>query len=218
MKTYSNDLGVIFESEKFFCFFGNKNSHLCLDTETILFGKQTHDTVLSKVVFKPEYTQTTTYSSDGQYTKNKNLKLGLYTADCLPCFIITESQLFSLHLGWKGVLDGLFDKAIKKINKNEKLNIFVGPHIQKESFEIGEDLKKMFKKSTAHSLQKKWFLEKSNGRTHLSLIEVLKTKANGYEATFHTSEIDALKSANHYSYRGDDKTKSRNISFAFLKF
>ena len=71
--------------------------------------------------------------------------LGIKTADCLPIVILGEEGYAHLHAGWRGVH--------QKIHLSERVHglrptyCFVGPHIQKENFEVTEDFKENFPNS-----------------------------------------------------------------------
>lgn len=216
MKIYSSEFADHYENDLLSVTFGNEKSEELINREVIHFGKQSHEAQLLKVDQKKIASLSQVISSDGQFTEIKNLKLGVYTADCIPCFIISKSQVFSLHLGWKSIAKGLFDQALEIVGQEQRLDIFVGPHIQKASFEVGEDMIEHFKTLPAHSNQK-WCSQKPDGKHLVSLLEILKIKAEGYNAVFYTSPIDTFKSKEHHSYRGDKQTSKRNISFAFLK-
>ena len=64
------------------------------------------------------------YSGDGLITSNKQIALGVLTADCCPIFIFDKNKRYicALHSGWKGALKNIAAKSIeyfvkKKITK-----------------------------------------------------------------------------------------------------
>ncbi len=195
-------------------------------TKHLIFGHQIHESALIKVnnrfIHKNSHSSLCLLeSSDGLFTKEKNLALGLYTADCVPCFIISHNYIYSLHLGWKGVYFGLLKKSLEKIKKetppsNLAIEVFIGPHILYSSFEVQIDLINKFDKIYPN---KELWSKTINKRSFISLIELIKIdlKLSGVEYSLHFEEKDTFLSNDHYSYRSDNKTRLRNLSCAFLR-
>jgi len=73
---------------------------------------------------------------DALVTKNKDVALGVKTADCAPiCF--ADHKLFGIaHVGWRGLCLGLIEKMHLKFDE-DSLEVFVGPHMH--SFTIQKD-------------------------------------------------------------------------------
>jgi copper oxidase (laccase) domain-containing protein len=101
----------------------NAPNALTNQTRSLIFGHQVHESALIEV--NNSFINSNMHSSlcliessDGLYTEEKNLALGLYTADCVPCFVVTQNYIYSLHLGWKGVYFGLLKKCLDKIKKD----------------------------------------------------------------------------------------------------
>jgi copper oxidase (laccase) domain-containing protein len=65
--------------------------------------------------------------SDGLYTQNHNLKLGVYTADCASICISDSMGVAVVHVGWRGLCTDLLEKTLRLFSK-EHGDVFVGPH------------------------------------------------------------------------------------------
>jgi len=81
------------------------------------------------------------------------------TADCTPLFFwYHDSTNYSIggvvHIGWRGLLKGIEKKllellAAKFVNIDiRQLNVFLGPAIEKNCYEVGPDLYEMFSPKT----------------------------------------------------------------------
>jgi len=209
--------GETFNHKGVSVFFGDSNSKKLIEQENIQFGHQVHKDDLIEVHSPIPHSSHLMQGSDGLFTDKKNLKLGLYTADCIPCFLYSRQRLFSLHLGWRSLHMGLLDKALKSINKSEELLIFTGPHIKFSSFEVGNDVLLKFKEVLKNSQDKSWYRQVSDTKFKISLQQIIQIKAVGYNVDFFSSKVDTYTSKSHCSYRKQKGTKERNISFAFLK-
>lgn len=90
------------------------------------------------------------FYGDGLITMDKNIALGVLTADCAPIFLFDIKKKFicCLHSGWKGTLLNIVNKSIKKIEckQNLKKNIYavVGPCLGYSNFEVDKDFKLKF--------------------------------------------------------------------------
>lgn len=73
---------------------------------------------------------------DALINQNKNIKIGVYTADCAPIAYSDGLKIGVAHVGWKGLCLGLAQKMLPFFN-SENLEIFVGPHLH--VFEIKKD-------------------------------------------------------------------------------
>ena len=212
MKTYQTEFAQVF--------FGAKQDSLghCekLIKKPITFGHQVHEAEILKIDNCSESSVCLTDSSDGLFTQKKGLALGLYTADCVPCVLATKNKLFSLHLGWKGIQKRLLKKALDQINSEEALEVFIGPHILSNSYEVQNEFIKNFEQDYPH--RDLWSMQ-SGDRLFVSLIGLIKFDLRRYHLnyTLYYEEVDTFKSKNYFSYRSDNKTKDRNLTFSFLR-
>jgi len=225
LSNHSN--GEFYEDENAFIFFSNKNANIFLNTfkQKLFFTKQVHKTDIfdlkkSNLIHCDQinYSITSLNHADGIKTDEKNIALGIQTADCVPCFLLSHQNLFSLHLGWRSLSGGLLDKALDTFNKSDELKLFIGPHIGKGSFEVGEEVIDEFKKT--HRDFKDWYTVKGE-KYLISLSKIIKQKCSSHNVDILVSKVDTLENKDYCSYRRAQKNNAslfnRNISIAYLK-
>ena len=105
---------------------------------------------------------------DGLITENKNIALGILTADCAPIFIFDKKKsiVCCLHSGWKGALNNIVSKGIKKIKrkkiKSQNIIVIVGPCLGFSNFEVDKKFKlKFIKKDRSYQ---KFFKSKNRNK------------------------------------------------------
>ncbi len=108
------------------------------------FLNQTHS---SKVIEISKNNKNKKISADGMITKTKGILLGILTADCAPIIILGKEYVGIIHVGWKGLLNGIIENSIRELKKKgenvDNLICLVGPHLQKSSFNVKNDFKNM---------------------------------------------------------------------------
>ncbi len=88
------------------------------------------------------------FYGDGLITKDKNISLGVLTADCAPIFIFDRNKkiICCVHSGWKGALSNIVQKSVKKLKEKNitTYNIIavVGPCLGFKNFEVDRHFKK----------------------------------------------------------------------------
>jgi len=131
----------------------------------------------------------------------KNLTLAIKTADCLPILYIGETHVGLVHAGWKGVQQKIhLHPELLKIKPTE---IYIGPCIHVNSFEVQEDFKEFFPKSSN-------FMEQ-DGKLYFDLVkEALGQLSQAFPDTKITeSGICTFENNQYNSYRLN-KTEKRN--------
>ncbi len=73
---------------------------------------------------------------DGIFTKNKDLIIGIRTADCAPICFSDGEKIGIVHAGWPGLCLSIIENILKNFNP-ESVEVFVGPFMH--SFEIKRD-------------------------------------------------------------------------------
>ncbi|MDC2979489.1 peptidoglycan editing factor PgeF [Pelagibacteraceae bacterium] len=136
----------------------------------------------NKVIKIDKKNYKSTLVGDGLITKNKDIALGILTADCAPIFIFDYQKkiICSLHSGWKGTLSNIVASAIKKINKNKidnnKLIAIIGPCLGYKYFEVDKKFKSKFiKKNNYYS---KFFKYKNKNKDYFNLRGILNYQLN----------------------------------------
>ncbi len=147
------------------------------------------------------------FYGDGLITKNKNIALGILTADCVPIFIfdLQKSIICGLHSGWKGGLLNIAKEGIKKI-KNKKIenkNIIavVGPCLGFNNFEVDKKFKFKFKKKNSNYL--KFFKYKNRNKDLFNLRGLInyQIKAEGINKIYNINRDTYKNSDIFFSHR-----------------
>lgn len=234
MRLLESDSGYILENESVLAFFGKKNSQIEIlrsEFPQYLFHrtKQIHsDKFIQTFKNSADYT----VEADAQYTFEKNLALCSITADCVPVLVYNsqENSVAAIHAGWRGIENQISMKTIegfcKKKDRNECL-VFVGPHIQQQSFECDLDVKDKLLACIPHESKPfdepdfvlqytKDGVEKFKVDLHKILIEQLKSLGIPSENVF-SLYIDTVKDDRFHSYRRDKAEAGRQISFILQK-
>jgi len=128
-----------------------KNINICLKNlnikKKVKFVSQIHSSKIIKINRKNINKK---YSGDGLITNNKQIALGVLTADCCPIFIFDKNKKYicALHSGWKGALKNIAAKGVEYFVKEKiiKKNIVVliGPCLSFKNFEVSKDFKSKF--------------------------------------------------------------------------
>ena len=84
--------------------------------------------------------------ADAMVTNQKNIALGILTADCVPVLFADAEKgvIGAAHAGWKGALTGVVQNTIAQMQKLGAENIIaaIGPAIEQKSYEIDETYRK----------------------------------------------------------------------------
>jgi YfiH family protein len=96
---------------------------------------------------------------DGIILDQTNTMAVIETADCTPLFFWYHDNTGCsiggvIHIGWRGLLKGIEKKLLELLAVNfvsidiRRLNVFLGPSIEKKCYEVGPDLYEMFSSKT----------------------------------------------------------------------
>lgn len=184
--------------------------------------KQIHsDAILKTDRTTPDYE----LLGDAHWTQESNLALGIITADCVPVFLFdSKTKLVAgIHAGWRGVASKIIPKTIEKLVRHSSdprnLQVFIGPHIQKDSFEVGKDVRDQILSSLgplSPDERRDFFTEISADKVLLDLHKVVMTQlaqAEIPEANTHSLYIDTVKDLRFHSHRRDKDKAGRQLSF-----
>ncbi len=101
----------------------------------------------SKVVLIEDFNDISDfYKVDGIVTKVPGIGLSILGADCAPILFYekTEKIIAACHAGWRGTINNIVEQTICKMEsigaKREQISALIGPTIQKNSYEIGQEV------------------------------------------------------------------------------
>lgn len=148
--------------------------------------------------------------ADGFYTTERNILLTISIADCGS--VIFHDKDFSiiagLHCGWRGTRDGIIQNMISELSKfvnPQDLTAYIGPMIQKDSYEVGQEFRNYFPEK---------FLYETGNSLHFDLnarVESILKEEN--VGTIYNAKLDTFTNPNlFFSYRRDGQT-GRMCSF-----
>ena len=144
---------------------------------------------------------------DGVVTNLKNIGLSILTADCAPIFFLDLNNdiIAACHAGWRGALNGIIENTIDKMieigSLRKDIHAIIGPTIQQNSYEIGNDLAIKIKYTTEYKSKNNILIEKSK-KYFFNLPLFIKHKLNLNEINnISDVEIDTYLNKNFFSYR-----------------
>ena len=161
---------------------------------------------------------------DAIITNEKNVIIGVFTADCVPIILIDEEKkvIAAIHSGWKGTFESITLKTIEKMkrefNTNEiNIKAYIGAHIRKCCYEVSEELKSKFIEKKKVINQEELFHGKNLNLEACILDDLKKAGVKDYNinslnlCTYCNDDIKL------HSYRKSQGSYGRMFSFIMLR-
>lgn len=141
------DISLVFENRQ------KLSKYLDTDIKHMIAPRQTHTNNFKKVHLlqdggtNMEKLENKLLDIDALYTKDADLFLLTFHADCTPILLYCRDQniISSIHSGWLGTTKQITAKVVKHLITNEQCNphtiyAHIGPSISKENLEVKEDV------------------------------------------------------------------------------
>jgi YfiH family protein len=188
----------------------------------IIYLKQIHSDKILKYTLNDKSIKDE--DGDSIIKNEKNVIIGVFTADCVPIILIDEEKevIAAVHSGWKGTFESITLKTIEKMkrefNTNEiNIKAYIGAHIRKCCYEVSEDLKIKFieKKKTINNEE---LFNENNLNLEACIVDDLKRAGvkdyNINSLNLCTYCSDDIKL---HSYRKSQGSYGRMFSFIMLR-
>lgn len=173
--------------------------------QSLVVMNQVHGTTVQVV----EHMQNTPFTqTDGIICKERNIALGVVTADCLPIVLFDpEQNVYSaVHAGYRGLYDGIIDVTLKKYDEmgSTRSNILVGvgPAIGVCCYNISDERADMFAERFG-----KEFIEYRDDKRYLDLKKIAMMECITRGVTSEKISVQDICTQSsldtYFSYRGD---------------
>ncbi len=214
MSFKETDLGFELKTDQYLVFFGKKDSSLenlkkAYLNLTFKMLWQVHGSELLHSTSEAEDNR----KADAHWTEEKNLALISKSADCIPVLGFSKelNRVLAIHAGWRGVQNRIIPKSLQ--NLGTSWDLFIGPHITKESFEIQNDCFESLKKCTRLESQE-WY---ENQKADLTKIVFDQIKEVGTaQKSLTTLIFDTKTDLRFHSHRREKEAAGRQNSFIVL--
>ena len=143
--------------------------------------------------------------ADASFTSKVGVVCAIMTADCLPVFISNKdgTMVGLAHAGWRGLISGVIENLIKSFNSDgDNLLVHLGPAISKESFEVGEEVRRLY--LAENNNFERSFMTKNN-KIFLDLYDAARVILDGFqiESISGGDRCTFRESSDFFSYRRD---------------
>jgi YfiH family protein len=160
--------------------------------------------------------------ADGMVTREKNIFLGVLTADCVPMLFLAREQkiVAVVHSGWRGTLEGIAGKTVKFLLENHgvlpsELEVALGPSIDACCYQIGRDVEQPLIEQWAELASSS--LQTRDNVTYLHLRNlnqaILHRAGIPQSQIFRVGPCTSCAKEEFFSYRREKKETGRQISF-----
>lgn len=222
-------LGETLKLPEFQIFFGSTHSNYANLEETFqkyhwARVKQVHgNQVLNCLSPTVDWTNPGT-EADGVITSTINLAAVVLTADCLPVMILDEKRkvVGSVHAGWKGIANRILPECVKEFVRAgsvvNDLSFWIGPHIQEQTFEVGDDVADQLVRSAENGKRAvRSHPVPGKSKINLSELAIQQIHEFGPPKMIWVSPVDTFSDPRYASYRRDVKngisSLARQMSF-----
>jgi YfiH family protein len=135
---------------------------------------------------------------DGLVTNDKDIMLGIFTADCIPLLIFDENSKVkvAVHAGWKSVYRGIIENTFDILQnrfavKFHEIVVYIGPHIRLCCYKVD------------NKMEIKFNVKLIDRKLDLSLIVCDKLKKFGVNKIFDVKCCTFHDKSLFFSYRRD---------------
>ena len=152
------------------------------DDKKVISVPQIHSNIVKNVTYDDAGTGYYTehkFSCDAYVTKERNLPLGVKTADCVPILLEARDEndeviaVSAVHAGWRGTADRIAENAILELYslgaKVENIYVAIGPCIDECCYEVGCDFVIQIEEKLGKNYSDKFITKKENGSLYANL-------------------------------------------------
>ena len=163
--------------------------------------------------------------ADAIITNQSKIPIAVLTADCAPVLLYDKKKniIAAIHAGWKGSFKGIIKKVIdfmlSRGCKENSITAAIGPCIQQNSYNVGNEFKKRFIKKNKNN---RIFFKRKKNIIYFDLPNFVKSQLKSYKITkIDMINIDTFVTKNNFfSARQSLKLKhddyGRNISIIMI--
>jgi YfiH family protein len=174
----------------------------------IQFMNQVHGNTVAVI---DEYTQSPP-TADALVTTNSHIALAVMVADCIPLLLVNQGSIAAVHVGRKGLLNGVARSALSVMRDLDPSTItaIVGPSICGTCYEVSEDI---FDEVTSVFPRSK--SQTSEGGFALDLVAALSYQLESDGVRVLDRTVCTVEDRSLYSYRRDGIT-GRQVGLIWL--
>lgn len=166
--------------------------------------------------------------TDGLYTTDPGLLIGVFTADCLGILFADPSVPLAaaVHSGWKGTAQAITLNLIETLKKEglfhpESLHVYFSPSLMPSSLEVGPEVVDQIEQMARNKNLniEGCILPGQNDRSFLDnqQVNVRMLESQGIPAkNIHVSSLDTRTSPYGFSYRRDGKQTGEHFSCIWI--
>ena len=156
--------------------------------------------------------------ADASRTNQSGVVCAVLTADCLPVLVCDKAgrNVAAVHAGWRGLLNGVIERAISEMEAEGGFLAWLGPAIGPEAFEVGDEVRDAF--LATHTGAESAFKPSANGRwlADIYLLATQRLQRVGVEGIYGGGFCTFTDVERFYSYRRDGRT-GRMASLIWLE-
>ena len=155
---------------------------LGIDPTDVISVPQIHSNIVKDVTREDAgrgYYYPNGFSCDGYITVEKDLPIGVKTADCVPILLEGRNEsdevvaVSAVHAGWRGTADRIAENSVGAILKLgvslENIYVAIGPCIDECCYEVGNDFAEQIEIKIGQSYKNKYIIKKENGSLYANL-------------------------------------------------
>lgn len=178
-----------------------------LGAHALVTNRQMHGTRVR--VIDPDSGLNQGIEADAIVTREKRLCIAALGADCAPVlFADPQHKIIGVaHVGWRGALDGVVDAVVSKMEQlganRTTIHCCIGPAIQRNSYEVGEDFRSNFLAVSTQRLDSCFNVNVDTGNVHFDLPKYIQKRLEdqGLELIDRREEDTYSDEERFFSYR-----------------
>ncbi len=152
---------------------------------------------------------------DGLTTNRADLALSVVTADCVPILLGGDTEIASIHAGWRGIAAGIAAAALARLDSPaDRLTAWLGPAIGPCCYEVGDDVATEVAAATTPAAA----VPGPGLRPHLDLHLAVGSQLHraGVERIHKVPDCTRCSPTTLWSYRRDGPGAGRNLAFIWM--
>jgi len=160
--------------------------------------------------------------ADGMITSERDIYLGLLTADCVPILFVAPKRklVAAVHAGWRGTLVGIAAKTVRLFKSRydleaHDLEVALGPSIGPCCYEVKEDVTVPLMKTWGRLTTPSIHVRQGKSFVNLRRLnrDILRASGVPGNQLFQVGPCTSCATDDFFSYRRERSETGRQISF-----